>query len=324
VRPPRAGGREDEDEEVLLGDRRRSGGKIIGEDDEEEEDESSADEQADRDMQLLQEACLPVSGAPMPPSEGPPQTADEYLRQVQWERLHVPEIVDVEVEDLPGKRRSNKKRGVGGGLLARLNASEAHESDQVQFCSEWAEDVAVAFGEVRARCAEAREGVPQSEQERLTFAVWRELRAKGRPSTSQLARQNFVSINRLISVVVEALVQAADAPSAPPPSAKEEEEEEEEEEKAAQPAASNAGRAPLVADARRLDCLVEWIFAALSFLELPLVDDIQFELQQLRRTCHKLLSAARDSAVEGDASRDAALARVSLLLVIVTQVFGQR
>ena len=37
------------------------------------------------------EACLPVSGAPMPPSEGPPKDADEYLRQVQWERLHCPQ-----------------------------------------------------------------------------------------------------------------------------------------------------------------------------------------------------------------------------------------
>lgn len=62
------------------------------------------EEQADRDQQILQEACLPVSGAPLPPSEGPPkatlavdlgtrcwQDADEYLRQVQWERLHCPQ-----------------------------------------------------------------------------------------------------------------------------------------------------------------------------------------------------------------------------------------
>ena len=48
------------------------------------------EEQADRDLQILQEACLPVSGAPLPPGE-PPKDADEYLRQVQWERLHCPQ-----------------------------------------------------------------------------------------------------------------------------------------------------------------------------------------------------------------------------------------
>merc|ERR1712039_697004 len=88
--------------------------------------------------------------------------------------------------------------------------------------------------------------------------------------------------------------------------------------------APDSSQTSLIQDVPRLDRLTEWIFAALSFLELPLMDDIQFQLQQLRRTCLKLLAAARGSAPEGIASSDAALARVSLLLVIVTQVFGQR
>eukprot|EP00971_Amphidinium_carterae_P081726 1616939-Amphidinium_carterae.1 len=40
-----------------------------------------SDEDAELDDELMQAACLPVSGPPLPPSSAPPQDADEYLRQ---------------------------------------------------------------------------------------------------------------------------------------------------------------------------------------------------------------------------------------------------
>merc|ERR1739848_705569 len=38
--------------------------------------------------------------------------------------------------------------------------------------------------------------------------------------------------------------------------------------------------------------LAEWVFAVLTFVEEPLVDDIQYNLQRLRRTCQKAITAA--------------------------------
>jgi len=99
-------------------------------------------------------------------------------------------------------------------------------------------------------------------------------------------------------------------------------------------AANEVAGSPDVAalDFKRLDCLAEWVFAALAFLELPLFDDVQFQMQRLRRTCHHLVAASRRAGVSadggeklrGDSLHDTVLARASLLLVIVTEVFGQR
>jgi len=54
------------------------------------------------------------------------------------------------------------------------------------------------------------------------------------------------------------------------------------------------------------------------------MDDIQFQMQRLRRSCLRLLTAARSSDQEASPARDEVLSRASLLLVIVTRIFGQR
>lgn len=324
---------EDDDEEVLLTDPVQSAGQgvdrarggrgggrpygIVG-------DCSEDDERADRDQGLLQDACLPVSGGPLPPGDGPPKDADEYLRQVQWERLHCPEIVDVEVEERQAKGDQKRRRGVGGGLLAKLCASEEHEGDVPRHCAEWAEDAAAAFEELRERCELARRAAGRGGNPgRLTLAAWRERCGKDRPSTAVLARQDFVSINRLVVVGVDALVKlqeqlsmsaivasaVADVPEIHAADM----------EQVACHQQGSAADEPGPVDSKRLDTVAEWLFAALAFVEQPLIDDVQFQLQRLRRTCQKLLVGTPGAeAVSG------ILPRADLLLVIATQVFGQR
>merc|ERR1712014_236047 len=75
--------------------------------------------------------------------------------------------------------------------------------------------------------------------------------------------------------------------------------------------------------------LAEWAFAALLFVEEPLMDEIQYQLQRLRRACQKVLASAgvpqRDHAVDAELSASqGARAGAALLLTIVQDVFGQR
>lgn len=323
---------EDEDEEVFIGDCSRGAGTGAGrhcgfggrgsypqatggESDDED------DERLDRDQQLLQDPCLPVSGAPMPPGDGPPKDADEYLRQVQWERMHCPEVVDVEVVDLPAKKNRRQDRK-GGGLLSRIDALAPHDEETPWCCDEWAEDVATSFRALRIRCEAARDDASEGDQAKTTLAAWRQLCASGRPSFQDLARHDFVSLNRLVVVAIEALLQFQEEIKASHLRAVEETAEVPEvhfEEKPVAPELLTKSAPAL--DLERIDSVTEWVFAALAFVELPLIDDIQFQLQQLRRSCHRFLTLTK-AMPSGMGS--AGLARANLLLVVVTRVFGQR
>jgi len=283
-------------------------------------DESSDDAAADRDQELQQEACLPVSGEPMPPTDRFPNDADEYLRQVQWERLHIPSTVDVDVSVKPPKQR--KKLGVVGGqgsLLAQFDVTDV--PPEVGYCPEWAEDVAAAFQQLRLHCHQMREAASaRAAPSMLRFDDWRKHCEHSRPATQILAKQDFVSINHLVVVAVDALVDFYEHVSA-----------------------SMAHIAPVVEDDSRLavvfdagkaqvlDQLCEWAFAALTFIETPLVDDTQYQLQRLRRTCKKIICDFHRNGLikppsEGVSDQTSALphAKVNLLLVIVTDVFNQR
>merc|ERR1712232_569607 len=71
--------------------------------------------------------------------------------------------------------------------------------------------------------------------------------------------------------------------------------------------------------------LADWAFSVLAFVEEPLVDDIQFNLQRLRRACQKSIVTAHTLAEAGTREFDnIAHAQATLLLVIVTEHFGQR
>lgn len=84
-------------------------------------------------------------------------------------------------------------------------------------------------------------------------------------------------------------------------------------------------------ESEQLDLWAEWAFAALAFVDYPLVDEIQYQLQRLRRACRKLLVALHSRRAPGAIGATAGLgvgapphAKPNLLLVIVTEVFGQR
>lgn len=282
--------------------------------------DDSSDEAADRDQELLQATCLPVSGEPMPPTDQFPNDADEYLRQVQWERLHIPSTVEAEVSVKPPKQR--KRRGVvgnQGSLLAQFD--EADVPPEVGYCPEWAEDVAAAFRQLRLHCGQVREGVSATAApSRLTFDDWREQCAGGRPATPILATQDFVSINHLVVVAVDALVDFYEHVSANMAHTA--------------PVVEDDSRPAFVFDAGKaqvLDQLCEWAFAVLAFIEMPLVDDTQYQLQRLRRTCKKMILdfhsndwAKPPSEGLSDQAGSLPHAKVNLLLVIVTDVFNQR
>ncbi|CAK9115463.1 unnamed protein product [Durusdinium trenchii] len=252
---------------------------VQGEEYEEVVDED--ERQADRDQQILQEACLPVSGAPLPPSAGPPKDADEYLRQVQWERLHCPQVMDVDVKE----RRSKQKvggpltgRDGRGGLLAQFQTPELPKDFYSQV---WAEDTAAAFRHLRKLCQDSR---PKEPPQSLTYEEWRRHVAKDQPCFDLLSQQDFVSINHLVVVAVDKI---------------EADYETSESEKL---------------ELEGLDLSVAWTFAALAFLEEPLTDDIQYQLQRLRRNCCRLVTATESEARP----------RLALLLVLVGDVFGQQ
>jgi len=274
----------------------------LGEEYEEVEEED--ERQADRDQQILQEACLPVSGAPMPPSEGPPKDADEYLRQVQWERLHCPEVVDVDVKERSSKRKVGGPltgRDGNGGLLALFQAPAV--PSRFLHSEAWAEDVASSFRHLRGQCQLARQSAKQAKS--LLYEEWRRHVARDRPDFQLLAVQDFIGVNHLVVVAVDKL--EADLESF-------------QEAKGT----SEANFLPGF-DQKGLNSASEWVFAALAFVEEPLVDDIQYQLQRLRRVCCRL-AAAVDGADDG-VDRDTTCAflhpRVALLLVIVADVFGQ-
>lgn len=316
----------DDDEEVVLGDTSRGKGSGAsfqrGRKNYADGDSDVDDEKLDRDQQLLQETCLPVSGPPMCPDEGAPKDADEYLRQVQWERMHCPEVVDVEVADMPAKRN---RRRQGDGLLARLEQSSAFEEESCRCSPEWAEDVATAFHALRSSCDAARMAAVEQglgTPGKSTIAAWRERCAAGRPSSDTLARFDFIGLNRLITVSVEALVEFQEEAASMQAGGQAQTAETPEVHTDEVPSLPEQ-QAPAAAalDLERLDALTEWVFAALAYVELPLLEEVQFQMQRLRRTCHRLAALAK-TMPGGDESVGAV--RANLLLVVVTRVFGQR
>eukprot|EP00405_Crypthecodinium_cohnii_P015493 CAMPEP_0206448962 /NCGR_PEP_ID=MMETSP0324_2-20121206/17804_1 /ASSEMBLY_ACC=CAM_ASM_000836 /TAXON_ID=2866 /ORGANISM="Crypthecodinium cohnii, Strain Seligo" /LENGTH=284 /DNA_ID=CAMNT_0053918245 /DNA_START=67 /DNA_END=921 /DNA_ORIENTATION=- len=260
------------------------------------DDDDSDDERADREMQLLQEACLPVSGAPLCPSNGPPQNADEYLRQVQWERMHCPEVVCADLDEAKLEKKTKRP----GSSLDRFSAAlENDESSALNAL--WVEDISTSFVALRSYFQATREQLPEPHQ-RLTFVQWKQHCAKARPSAKVLRRQTYVSLGRLLVVVSEAFIETVLGPEG-----------------------ETSKSPPSLPDVQVVDRLSEWVFAALAYLELPLMDDCQYQLQRLRRCCMRLLSAAAAAPPsESDAARTAALAHAGMLLTIVTEVFGQR
>ncbi|CAE7232462.1 Gemin2 [Symbiodinium sp. CCMP2592] len=281
----------------------------LGEEYEEVDDE--AELQADRDQQILQEACLPVSGAPMPPSEGPPKDADEYLRQVQWERLHCPEVVDVDVKERKSKRKVDgplSGKDGSGGLLALFQAPDVPA--RFRHAEAWASDVAASFRHLRGLCELKRKSGkrPQS----LSYEEWRRHVAKDRPDSQLLAAQDFVGINHLVVVAIDKF------------------EKDLESFQCASPESDDGFLSGFQGEG--VDSVSEWIFAALAFVEEPLVDDIQYQLQRLRRVCCRFAAAVEGTAAKAgsDVEPGAAEAtcaflhpRVALLLVLVVEVFGQ-
>lgn len=267
----------------------------------------------DRDQELLQSKCLPVSGAPLPPGSEPAKDADEYLRQVMWERLHAPQTVEAEVQEEQPRRR--KKRGLvsrNGSILAQFEAPSVPE--EVQHSREWAEDVADAFRRLRNQCAKARrmaDTVP-SESAGAVFDTWRERCLRERPSMKVLSEQDLVSINHLVVVVVEAIVEATQS----------------KEVLASGCAADGADPALCEQDGPRvewLESLAEWAYAALAFVDQPLADDIQYQLQRLRRSCLNTIAAVHtENKDRGITEGNTNHVKASVLLVIVTEVFGQR
>mmetsp|Transcript_26489 Transcript_26489/g.61793 ORF Transcript_26489/g.61793 Transcript_26489/m.61793 type:complete len:306 (-) Transcript_26489:169-1086(-) len=260
-----------------------------------------ADDEEDLEDELMQTACLPVSGAPLPPSDEPPQDADEYLRRVQWERMHCPEIVDVEVEERPLRRRKGRKS-------QQQQQSGADDEDQegsnavswwAQFMvpelpdatrpsQAWQNDVTAAFRTIRSRCEALREEAARSASAPsalvgLSAEAWRSRFEQERPTAKLLSAQDLIAMHRLLIEAVDVIVDG-----------------------------SESGSDPVFG---RGSCLAEWAYAALAFVEEPLMDDMQYNLQRLRRVCHKCL-------LNGTTPSDKAAA--ALLYTIVSQVFGQR
>merc|ERR1712176_738132 len=86
----------------------------------ENEDDFDSDELALHD-ELILPVALPVMGGPLPPSDEPPKDADEYLRRVQWERMHLSEVVDVDVVEKPARKRERNKKV---SMLTQFDAPE--------------------------------------------------------------------------------------------------------------------------------------------------------------------------------------------------------
>jgi len=298
------------------------------EDDDDHYDNDDADEEAedsDSEGELLQEAALPVSGPPLPPSDEPAQDADEYLRRVQWERIHCQQIVTADVEEKPMRRKRAGLVGKDGSLVSKfLGPNMPQEFVPRQ---EWASACALAFQALRDRCRRSdRVGVGYDGKtdypNGLSYDEWRVRISQGggRPSEDMLAVQDVLSVQRLLVVVVDAVVAATDGDVDGDGDAA-----------GADEAADGSAGAACVAFGPG-SSLAEWTFAALAVVEEPLVDDVQYNLQRLRRSCVKVIAASA-AALPAEISRlaDAIVsginqsrAEASLILAIVTDVFGQR
>lgn len=129
-----------------------------GEVDEEEEQDLEEDSEDDEAAGMAQRACLPVCGDPLPTTESLPATADEYLRQVQWERERLPGTVDAPVCERPSRRRrlegSDPAVGQEGESAPRLDVVPFldYPVPFLDFAPEFIERIASGAKRATARC----------------------------------------------------------------------------------------------------------------------------------------------------------------------------
>lgn len=289
---------------------------VIHEDAADEGDEKSHDSEED---ELRQPTCLPITGPPMAPSDAPPQDAYEYLRQVQYERMRCPQTVEVEVEERAPRRQKKTRGGRRSNIPERLSCGE----EDARHSPEWLVDAPAAFKLLRQRFASMR--LAQRGEERGSVEgppplhtkvdTWRTRIAKGeRPSAKLLPTQDFCSSNNLLTAAVDAFIAAhvkAEAEQGGDEEAQGDENENNESRNVAE------ARNCLDSDTFRTNTS-EWMFAALSFAQEPIVEDISCEMQRLRRTCLQLIAAGRERG-----EPNSSYAPAALLHTIVTEVFGQ-
>merc|ERR1719453_842823 len=148
-----------------------------GGEEEEEEEASEVDEEDDADSDIdndmLQEACLPVLGEPLPPSDEPPEDANEYLRRVQWERMHCPQVVTADVQEKPTGTRKKGVANRNAGILPCF--VEAEVLPELQYSAEWSEDVCAFFRTLRGHCEARRgEGAAGRKPKGPSYEAWAE------------------------------------------------------------------------------------------------------------------------------------------------------
>lgn len=103
--------------------------------------------ESEEESPRLVQSALPVSGPPLPPSDVPPATADEYLRMVQYEALHCAQVVehDVEQEDMGDYASSD--------MVARCRQLDSQVAPgQFPVSESWRQDVLACYKESRKLC----------------------------------------------------------------------------------------------------------------------------------------------------------------------------
>lgn len=173
-----------------------------------------------------------------------------------------------------------------------------------------------AFRDLRAKCDDVRQSALHAsdagDAESMGFSAdaWRQQIFHGKPTTNLIAVQDVVSLHCLLVVVIDAIVDAHDAVASNSSPARDDAAE-----------ASSKAAGPFGPDS----LLAEWAFAVLAFVEEPLVDDIQYNLQRLRRACQNAIVSAHARSEAGGVTFDGSThAQASLLLTLVREHFGQR
>merc|ERR1712232_76639 len=201
----------------------------------------------------------------------------------------------------------------------------------VQHNPAWVEDVVAAFRALRARGGRLKGHAADGHAVKAALqplhtrgATWRARvasRDQARPPAAQLlAAQDFLSANSLVCATVDAFILAYSDSKCSNAGCEEQHasDGEQDNEDREEPESLIADGACVDDVAWRSRC-AEWVFASLVFAQEPIVDEVQYQLQKLRRTCSQALT---DGVSRGDST--SSRAPVALLHVIVTEVFGQR
>jgi len=138
----------------------------------------------------------------------------------------------------------------------------------------------------------------------MGYDAWRDRCKTLSPSTALLAPQDTVSLNHLVVVMVETWISHFDPESA---------------DNAGQTECAETNKTEVTAlENQRVS---QWVFAALAFVEEPLFDDIQYQLQRLRRACQRFIVKTHNET-DGQEWLDVRN-QAAVLMAIVTKVFGQ-